>query len=281
MAGNFPADPNDPTGKSYYFCLDPGAKGRLWVSLGQPIVGLPAIQPTVSEPYRFGIIEFAYEGKAPTIDYSNANNFDFPLNLQTYASAGGTATLSSLAFTATTCQIAAAMQSAIQKLGTLANVNQIETTVNGQFIRMASPSNGLSNNGGYPDMTPYIQALIAKLPLVTSGPEAGMRGPITVEDYYVGSTPPNPPYTGGVMTTDDISGWFDYQGYFDPTSGTLTLNGTLHGNNASGGSGAATGLGMTVTMANLAQRIYSQGSQYSVVGAPSGYVDGNDVYARI
>jgi len=35
-------------------------------------------------------------------------------------------------------------------------------------------------------MTPYIQSFIASLPLVTSGPEAGMRGPITVEDYYVG-----------------------------------------------------------------------------------------------
>ena len=281
LAGNFPVDPNDPTGNSYYFCLDPNATGRLWVSLGQPIVGLPSVQPTVSAPYRFGIIEFTYGGGSPTVDYSNANNFDFPLNLRTYASAGGTSPLSSLTFRSSTCQIAAAMQSAIQNLGTLANWNQIETTANGQFVRIASPSNGLANNGGYPDMTTYIQALIAKLPLVTSGPQAGMRGPITVEDYYIGTTPPNPPYTGPVTTTDDVKGWFNYQGYFDPATGNLTLNGTLHGNFGPDGSGASTGLGMTVTEANLAQGIYSQGSQYTVVGAPSGYVDGNDVYTRI
>ena len=38
---------------------------------------------------------------------------------------------------------------------------------------------------------------------------------------------------------------------------------------------------MTVSEANLAEGIYAQSNQYTVVGAPSGYVDGNDVYARI
>ena len=281
LKGNFPVDTNDPTGRSYYFCMQPSASGRLWISLGQPIVGLPSVQPTVTEPYRFGYIEFTYGGADPTVDYSNANNFDFPLNIQTYASAGGTVPLNSANFSATTCQIVNAMQTAVTGVGALANLNQIETTAGGQFVRIASPSNGQANFGGYPDMTPYIQSFIAGLPLVASGPEAGMRGPITVEDYYVGSAPPSPPYTGGTTTADDNAGWFSYTGYFDPSTGNLTLGGTLHGDLSPTGSGAATGLQMTVSEANLALGVYAQSNQYTVVGAPSGYLDGNDVYARI
>ena len=281
LKGNYPVDTNDPTGRSYYFCLQPGASGRLWISLGQAIVGLPSIQPTVSSPYRFGYIEFTYGGGDPTVDYSNANNFDFPLNIQTYATAGGTVPLHSSSFSANTCQIVNAMQTAVAGGGGLADWNQIETTAGGQFIRIASPSNGQANFGGYPDMTPYIQSVIAGLPLVSSGPETGMRGPITVEDYYVGSVPPDPPYTGGTTTLDDNAGWFSYQGYFDPSSGNLTLDGTLHGDTSPTGSGTAAGLQMTVSEANLAEGIYAQSNQYTVVGAPSGYADGNDVYARI
>ncbi len=280
LAGNYTVDTNDPSGHSFSICLNWGASGRLWISLGAPIAGLPTVQPTVSAPYRFGYIEFAYKGADPTVDYSNVNNFDFPLNVQTYASAGGSAPLTSSVFRGNTCQIVNAMHDAVQALGGLADWNQIETTANGGFVRIASPSNGLANSGGYPDMTPYVTALINGLPLVTSGPETGMRGPITVEDYYVGSTPPNPPYTGGVTTSDDGAGWFAYQGYFDP-SGNLTLGGTLHGDLQPGGSGNATGLTMTVSEAGLAAGIYDQGSEYTVAGAPAGYLDGNDVYSRI
>jgi len=280
LAGNYAVDSNDPSGRSFSICLDWGASGRLWISLGAPIVGLPAVQPTVSAPYRFGYIEFAYKGADPTVDYSNVNNFDFPLDVQTYATPGDSAPLTSSTFRGNTCQIVNAMHTAVQALGGLADWSQIETTGSGGFVRIASPSNGLANSGGYPDMTPYVTALVNGLPLVTSGPETGMRGPITVEDYYVGSTPPNPPYTGGVTTGDDAAGWFDYQGYFD-TSGTLTLNGTLHGDLQPGGTGTATGLTMTVSEAGLVSGIYDQGSEYTVAGAPTGYLDGNDVYSRI
>ena len=131
LKGNYPVDTNDPTGRSYYFCLLPGASGRLWISLGQAIAGLPATQPTVSAPYRFGYIEFTYGGGDPTVDYSNANNFDFPLNIQTYATAGGTVPLHNSSFTANTCQIVHAMQTAVAGVGGVANWNQIETTAGG------------------------------------------------------------------------------------------------------------------------------------------------------
>ena len=129
-------------------------------------------------------------------------------------------------------------------------------------------------------MTPYVDALINALPVVGSGTYAGDRGPLTVEDYYVGSTPPTPPYSTTVTPPDDDAGWYDYQGYFDP-SGNLTLVGTLHGDLHPGGAGAATGYPITVTKSALATGIYDQGSEYTVVGAPAGYADGNDVYAKI
>jgi len=280
LAGNYPVDTTDPSGHSFYFCLAWGAKGRLWLSLGQPIVGLPTVQPTVNEPYRFGYIEFAYEGADPTVDYTNVNNFDFPLNIQTYTSPGGSTPQASSLFSGNTCQIVNAMHAAVQGVGGLADWNQIETTSNGAFVGIASPSNGLPGNGGYPSMTPYIDALVAGLPYVTAGPFAGMWGPITVQDYYVGSTPPAPPYSGGTTTADDNAGWFTYQGYFD-SAHDLTLTGSLHGDLQPGGSGSAPGLTMTATESALATGIYDQGSEYVVQGAPAGYADGNDVYSRI
>lgn len=58
---DYPVDPNDPSGRTHYFCdshwTGSGA-GNFWVSIGQPIVGLPTTQPTVTSPYRWGEIEF-------------------------------------------------------------------------------------------------------------------------------------------------------------------------------------------------------------------------------
>jgi hypothetical protein len=261
LAGNFPVDPNDPSGDSFYVCLAPGvASGRLWLSIGSPISGLPSTQPTVSEPYRFGYVEFSYPGD---VDYSNVNDFDFPVNLRTYAAPGGTAVQSQAVFSGNTCQIVNAVKSEVSQAPG-ADWGSIEQSgAGGQFIRIVSPSNGLANNGGWPSMVPYIEGLMGALP--SNGP--GSVGPITVEDYYV----------GGNADQGNV-GWFDYHGTFDTATGALTLSGTLGATGAPGGSGAFPGQTMTVSLDGLAQGIYDQGHEYDVNGAPD---LANDVYARI
>jgi hypothetical protein len=246
---NYPVDTNDSTGSSFYVCLAPGvASGRLWISIGAPIVGLPKVQPTVAEPYRFGYIEFTYPGD---VDYSNVNDFDFPVNLQTYSSPGASTPVDSSKFSGNTCQIVNAMKTAVDGLGSAADWSSIGKTVNGQFVRIISPSNDLSNNGGWPSMIPYITGLMDSLPL-----SGGLRGPITVEEYYS-------PSAGNDVGNQ---GWFDYHGSFDPSTGALTLTGTLHATLTPGGAGSAAGSTMTVSLASLAEGIYDQGHEYDVAG---------------
>jgi hypothetical protein len=262
---DFPTDPNDPSGDSFYVCLGNGASGRLWISIGQPIVGLPGIQPTVAEPYRLGYIEFTYPG---VVDYSNVNDFDFPVNLHTFASPGATTAQSSAVFSGNTCQIANAMKQAVTQTPG-ADWSTIEDTdAQGNFLRIVSPSNDLLNGGGWPSLIPYIEGLIGELP--SDGP--GTVGPITVEDYYTGSG-------AGTPDPQDV-GWFDYQGTFDTATGALTLNGTAGSATGPGGSGSHAGSTMTVSLDGLAQGIYDQavGKWYSVGGVLD---SANDMYARI
>ncbi len=228
---------------AFYFCMVPGdTAGRLWISIGTKITGLPSTQPAETAPYRFGYVEFTYPG---TIDYSNVNDFDFPVDLQTYTHPGDATAAQSSIFSGNTCQIVNAMKSAVQGVGGAANWAGIEKTVNGQFVRIISPDS--ATYGNWPSMKPYIENFAKSLPTTT----AGTYGPITVQDYYV-VTP--------------HKGWFKYTGYFNRTTYALTLTGTVGGTTTPGGTGSTAGTTMTVTLTGLARGIYDQGHEYKVNG---------------
>jgi hypothetical protein len=259
---------------TFYFCMVPGdTAGRLWISLGTsiPATTLPTVQPADTAPYRFGYVEFTYTAtKTGTVDYSNVNDFDFPIDLQTYATSGAQTPAESSTFTGNTCQIVNATKTAVQKLGASADWTSIEKTTNGQFVRIIAPDNGYATDGGWPSMVPYIENLARSLPL-----HGTTYGPITVEDHYA--------TTAG--HDHQNNGWFYYQGYFNKTTFALTLNGTLHAKTAptatAGTSTSAAGSTITVTLTGatgLAKGIYDQGHEYKVGGVQD---LANDVYARI
>ncbi len=254
---------------SFYICMVPGdTAGRLWISIGSKITGLPSTQPSDTASYRFGYVEFTYTAaETGTVDYSNVNDFDFPIDLRTYTNPGDATPAQSSTFSGNTCQIVNAMKAAVTSLKTAANWTTIEKTTNGNFVRIISPDNGYPTYGGWPSMVPYIETFAKSLPL------NGTRyGPFTVEDHYSASP--------GHDTNHD--GWFDYQGYFNKTTFKLTLTGTLGATTSPGGAGASAGLTMTVTLTGrttgLAQGIYDQAHEYKVGGATDLT---NDVYARI
>jgi hypothetical protein len=256
---------------TFYFCMVPGdTAGRLWISVGTsiPATTLPTVQPADTAPYRFGYVEFTYTAaKTGTVDYSNVNDFDFPIDLQTYTTPGDQTPAKSSTFTGNTCQIVNAMKTAVAGTGSAADWTSIEKTTTGQFVRVIAPDNGYATYGGWPSMATYIKAFAQGL-----GTTAGRYGPFTVEDRYSASP-------GHDVGND---GWFDYTGFFDKTTFALTLTGTLHGTATPGGPGSAAGEPMTVTLTGrttgLAQGIYDQGHEYKVNGARDLT---NDVYARI
>lgn len=255
LAGNFPTDPSDPTGNTFYVCLESGvSSGVLWISLKEPIVGLPDTQPTVTSDFRFGTIEFSYPGQA---DYTNINSFDFPINLRTYTTPGDSSPAEEELFTGNTCQVYNALRTTVADAGDEANWEDMLVTNADGFVRVISPSNGLPNYSGWPDLTAYIDAVIENAP----------DGEIIVQDYYVGSS----------VDPENV-GWFKYTGTFDG-DGTLTLDGTIAATavlpTVTGGSAGST---ITVTKENLALGIYQQSDQYDVDGSPG---NSNDVYARI
>ena len=144
-----------------------------------------------------------YGHKTGTVDYSNVNDFDFPIDLQTYANPGAQTPAESSTFTGNTCQIVNAMKTAVQKLGAAADWTSIEKTTNGQFVRIIAPDNGYATDGGWPSMVPYIENLAQSLPL-----HGTTYGPITVEDHYATTAGHDPQHNG----------WFNYQGYFNKTT---------------------------------------------------------------
>ena len=80
---NFWVSSADASEHSFYFCLNAQTTGRLFISIGQGIPDLPG--PLVTDTFRWGLVELGPPGSAD-VDYSNVNNFDFPLNLATYSS---------------------------------------------------------------------------------------------------------------------------------------------------------------------------------------------------
>ncbi|MGO9029303.1 MAG: hypothetical protein ACLQOZ_11830, partial [Acidimicrobiales bacterium] len=275
---DYPVDPNDASGRTHYFCdsdwTGSGA-GNFWVSIGQPIAGLPAVQPTVTSPYRWGEIEFGAPGVGGTTDFTNVNAFSFPLNMQAYSSPGGTTPEESSLFSGNTCQIVNAMQTAVDQAGAGAGWSSIEQTNGGQFTRIIGPVtyNGTTQQADWPSFTPYIDAFADTLPLISTGTYSGDRGPFTVEGYYAGPSQP-------------AAGWFYYQGYIAP-DGSLTLAGnisqTTPSASLSGGS-----VGGTITISDLADAIYTEAQGPTATGGynvsptpgwwPGSY---NDVYAVV
>jgi hypothetical protein len=258
LAGNFPTDPSDASGHTYYLCLQPGVvSGRLWLSIGAPIVGLPSVQPTVSEPYRFGYIEFSYPGQ---IDYSNINDFDFPISLRAYDAPGATTPAQQAVFTGSTCQIVNAMRDAVTAVGANADWSRIYDPGTTGFVRIIAPDNGAPDPSpyGWPDLRPYIRSLAGET--------------ITVQDYYV----------GGNADPGNV-GWFQYTGTFGPT-GDLTLTGSLGSDSAPGVASGANfqpaGPAVATTLDELAFAIYSQqiGAGYTVGGVAD---TANDVFAYL
>ena len=271
----YPVDPNDPSGRTHYFCnsnwTGSGA-GNFWVSIGQPIVGLPAIQPTVTSPYRWGEVEFGAPGVGGTTDFTNVNSFSFPLNMQAYSSPGGSTPEESSLFSGDTCQIVNTMQTSIDQAGAGADWSSIEQTNSGQFTRIIGPVtyNGTSQQADWPSFDPYINAFKSTLPTVTSGTYSGDQGPFTVEGYYAGPS-------------DPAQGWFYYQGYIAPDN-SLALAGNISQTTpaASGGT-----VGGTITISDLADAIYTEAQGpdatggYNVSPAPPWWPDYNDVYAVV
>jgi len=239
LPGNFPTDPSDASGHTYYICLQSGiTSGRLWLSIGAPIVGLPGTQPTITAPYRFGYIEFSYPGQT---DYSNVNDFDFPISLRTYAAPGDTTPAEQADFSANTCQIVNAMRDAVAAVPG-ADWSQILDPGTDGFLRIISPDNdpASSTPSGWPDLTPYVMSLVGET--------------ITVQDYYVG---------GGVDPGNDGS------------LGSDSAPGA-----ATGPNWQPAGLELAVSAADLAAGIYSQqvGGGYTIGGVTD---TSNDVYARL
>jgi hypothetical protein len=263
LQGNYPS-----TGAphSYYFCLQSGA-GRFWMSLGSQITSDFAnnVQPApTSALYRFGIVEFSYPTSSASLDVSNVNNFDFPINLQTYSVPGGSTAAQSAVFTGNTCQIVNAMRSAVANSNGAADISQVELDSAGQFVRIIAPA---SEPTGWPDMGPYITSLASSLPLVSSGPFTGDRGPIVINDLY-----------GGDPVTAAKQGWFKAEGFFTQ-SGGLIIDAGLQVPGLGGGGSSAGGpypitisKDISVTEAQLASGIYLQGFNYGVG-------TGNDIYA--
>jgi hypothetical protein len=250
---------------SFYFCMVPGdTAGRLWISIGTKITGLPTVQPADTASYRFGYVEFTYTAtKTGTVDYSNVNDFDFPVDLRTYSTPGAATPAQSSTFSGNTCQIVNAMKTAVEGVGSAADWTTIEKTTNGQFVRVIAPDNGYATYGGWPSMATYVKKFAESL-----GTTGGRYGPFTVEDRYSASP-------GHDVGND---GWFDYTGFFDKTTLTLTLTGSLGATTTPGGSGSFAGKPLTVSLAGLAQGIYDQGHEYNVTGHQDLT---NDVYARV
>jgi hypothetical protein len=251
---------------TFYFCLQSGA-GRFWLSLGSPINSdlATGAQPSpATAPYRFGIVEFAYPSSSASLDSSNVNNFDFPIDLQTYGTPGGSAAAQSAVFKGNTCQIVNTMKDAVAGSRGAADLSQIELNENGQFVRIIAPDTRAT---GWPDMEDYIGALASSLPTVTSGPFAGETGPIVINDFY-----------GGDPGTGANRGWFKAEGFFD-SSGDLTIDAGTHIAGIGAGASSANGPypnalpdDITVSEAHLASGVHQQGFTYGVG-------DGNDIYA--
>ena len=261
LQGNYPSTGAPHT---YYYCLQSGS-GRFWMSIGSPITSDFAnnVQPApASAPYRFGIVEFSYPSSGASLDVSNVNNFDFPINLQTYSAPGGSTAAQSAVFTGNTCQIVNAMRTAVANSNGAADLSQVELDSGGQFTRIIAPA---SQTTGWPDMGPYITSLASSLPLVTSGTFTGDRGPIVINDLY-----------GGDPGTGANQGWFKAEGFFTP-SGGLTIDAKAPGLGAGGSSAGgpypiSVPSDITVTEAQLASGIYLQGFTYGVGNS-------NDIYA--
>jgi hypothetical protein len=261
LSGNYPAT---GAAHTYYFCLGPGSSGRFWISFGSPIQGLPSVQPTVNAPYRFGIVEFTYPANG-SLDTSNVNNFDFPINLQTYKAPSSRTPKQSAVFTGTTCDVLNYLRRQNRVSGRPANLNDVVFTKGGRFVRIVAPD---SSTHGWPDMGPYIRSLASRLPRVTTGYFSGDRGPLVINDLY-----------GGDPGTTAHQGWLKVEGFFD-ASGKLTIDGGLHvqglGDGAQKPDGTFTPIpqDMTISEATLDVGIYQQGFTYGVG-------DGNDRYAWI
>ena len=187
---DYPTDPNDPSGNTHYFCdsaWSGSGAGNFWVSIGQPIVGLPGTQPTVTEPYRWSEVEFGAPGVGGTTDFTNVNSFSFPLDMQMFATPGGTTAQESSLFSGNTCQIVGAMHTAVVQAGDGAGWGSIEQTNGGQFTRIIGPVtyNGSTQVAAWPSLSPYLAGFGATLPAGT-GAYAGDQGPFVVEGYYGG-----------------------------------------------------------------------------------------------
>lgn len=295
-----PTDPTDPSGHTHYFDLGEGiGSGLLWISLGSPIdSGLPTIQPSFdTTTYRFANVEFAYPGQG---DITNVDQFSFPVNLETLDASGNT--ISTRAYSGTTCEIRAALKTAVDNYNTTyiasgdlptsyaAAWDHIEVDdAAGHFVRVVAPKqrakqptmNGTTPNPysqGWPSMIPYLDSMKGQSIKVK-----GLFSPAAGTNHV------------------DETGWYDYSGAFDPVTGELTLTGTIA--SPIGGStidqGRA-GLPMSVALSRtqtspspgldgLATGIYDQNSQYFVNDmARNGFTNGtadpaapNDVYNTI
>ena len=255
-----------PTGAAhtYYFCLARGSSGRFWISFGSPIKGLPSVQPTVTAPYRFGIVEFTYPANA-SLDTSNVNDFDFPINLQRYKSASSRVPAQSAVFSGTTCDVLNYLRQQNRVSGGHANLKDVVFTRGGRFVRIVAPA---SSTRGWPDMGPYIRSLASRLPVVKAGHFRGDRGPLVINDLY-----------GGDPTTGADKGWFKVEGFFD-RGGKLTIDGGIYehglgeGARQRGGPFTPIPQDMTIPESILNVGIYQQGFTYGVG-------NGNDIYSWI
>ena len=164
------------------------------------------------------------------------------------------------------------MRTSIDHAGASADWKAIQRTNGGQFTRIVGPVtyNGTRQEATWPSFDPYINAFKKTLPDVSSGTYSGDRGPFIVKGYYAGPSDPAP-------------GWFDYQGYVTPNNG-LKLAGNISQTRPTPSGGT---VGGTITIANLAEAIYTEAQGpsttggYNVSPTPSWWPDYNDVYAVV
>lgn len=282
-----PVDPDVPGGHAYVVELSQNvASGLLWISYGAGLPGLPTTQPSFDTSMtRFANVEFAYPGQG---DMTNVDQFSFPVDLDTYASATATPsspTLQSSHYNAGTCEIVGALEQTVQSQGAAADWNQIVVRdADKNFVRVVSPKQRAkqpATDGPGKTPNPYAQGWPSLQGYLNS--MAGRT--VTVEGLF--SPGAGEPYVSE-------SGWYEYTATFDADS-NVTLTGTIQApvGSSPGASGSVPGQQMTIPAGgndsagpnNLLTGLYDQASQYSVNGtarntATSGATP-NDVYNTI
>ncbi len=231
------------------------AGGRIYFSLGAPLVGTGDPEPINSSVVNWGTRFDKMELTYSQTDHSGVANltaidyFAVPLALKTYPAATATgAPKETLTYQQPGSVVA-------DRLAALAGNNPRVRLKDGQgkFLRVLGPT--LSPAGVYPSMQPYLAVVRA----------AGQATRITGLYSHLPDSVP--------QTTQ----LYDFTATFD-ANGNLKLSGG--GSSYAGGASVGPGHVIVIQAGNLAAGIYSANPDYTVDGAAA-HIGDNDVYSAV